>query len=59
MRTREELLLRLVEILAHGQDSHTDCVNALSDLLEEEADASEDSPGQEWTDEYAAMPVPR
>lgn len=65
MRTREELLGVLVDILAQGQNGHTDCVNMLGDFLDDEEAAScgllgKPSHGQEeWVVKYRAMPVPR
>jgi hypothetical protein len=68
MRTREQLLCELVDILTHGLDHHTDCVNQLDDLLEDEATASESTvqdaslagvstaAQEEWVKRYRSMP---
>jgi hypothetical protein len=55
-RTREELLLRLVDILESGRESHTDAVNGLESLLYDEAGADPDT---EWATKYRALPEPR
>lgn len=50
MRTREELLARLVLILNRGRD-HTGTLNSLIDILDEEA---KHEPTSDWAKEYQA-----
>mgnify|MGYP001578645977 CR=1 FL=1 len=54
-RTREELLLRLVDLVALGYRDHTGVVICLSDLLEDEAKASSD---ETWVANLRALPEP-
>lgn len=56
MKTREQLLEELCDILEAGNSSHTDAVNGLSDLLSAEAEAS---PGEPWVEKFKAIPEPR
>lgn len=52
MRTREELLNGLIDILENGHESHTDAVNDLHRLFEEEIKAE---PEADWAKKYQKM----
>jgi hypothetical protein len=56
MKTREELLERLVSIKEVGNHDHTGVVNLLTDLLDDEA---RESPGQLWVEKLRSLPEPR